>query len=164
MIDGGLAIVQQVVCGQGDQADGGRIARVAIVLDEPEQQAHRALAHVAVVPVAELGVDENGPIGLDGPVPVEYEMRRRHDRQVLVGPGVAFERFGGDADAEVALAVLSPVPGGDDAVAVLDRRVGEILLGRSRIVRGDVDRRKENNRQDQGTNWAMHRRTLPGFT
>ena len=65
MIGRRLAIVQQVVGGQGDQPDGGRIARVTIIFGQPEQQTHRALADVAVVPIADsLGLTTIVPSGL----------------------------------------------------------------------------------------------------
>ena len=143
-----LAVVQQVVGGQGHDADGRRVARVAIILGHSAQRAHRPLADVGVHPIVQLRADEDGAVGLDPPAPGENEIGRRHDRHFLVRPGIAFERLGGHADAEVALAVLAAIPRRDDPVAVLDDRMGEVFLHRRRVGRRRRDRPSEHAQQE----------------
>ena len=115
-----------------------------------------ALAQIAVHPIVEFR-DGDRAVGLDAPARVEDEVRCRRDRQPLVGPRVAFERLGGDAHAEVALAVLPAIPGGDDAVAIFDARMGEVLSGRLGIVCHDPERAEQQTRPEQQTLETAHR-------
>ena len=128
MVGRRLAVVQKVVGRQGDNADGSRVACITIVIGHSQQQAHGSLAKIAVHSIVKPVTDADFPVALNAPRTREDEVGRRHDRDGLVGPGIAFERLGGNADAKVKLAVLAPIPWCDDPVAVFDGRMGEILL------------------------------------
>ncbi|MBP7935835.1 MAG: hypothetical protein KA354_14405 [Phycisphaerae bacterium] len=67
-----------------------------------------------------------------------------------LGPGVAFECFLGDADAEVALSVLSAEPGSDDAVAILGDGVGEVLPCGLGFLGGDGDGAEQDGHSKEG--------------
>ncbi len=160
VIGRGLAVIQEIVGGQGDDADGRRIARVAIIVGKAQQGAYRPLAEIGVHPIVELGVDVDGSVGLDTPSAIEDEMGRRRDRHVLVRPGIAFQRFGRDADAKINLAVLAPIPRCDDPVAVLDDRMGEILFHGLRIGCHRRNRPEQHRRHKQPGRRTEHRRLL----
>ena len=133
MIGRSLAAVEHVVGRKRDQPDRACIARVAVIPDEAGKQARRPLADVAVVPIGQLRVHLNCPVGLDVPMAIEDEVGSLHDGHGGTSPRITFEGFGCDPHAEIALAILPTIPRRDHAVAVLDRGVGKVFLAGERF-------------------------------
>jgi len=169
----GEAVVQQGVGLEGHQADRRRVARVAVIVHQPQQHVRGPLAQVAVVPVVD-GHGRDGAVRGDLPVPVEYVVRDGGSRGLRVGPRVSLERLGRDAHAEVQLPVLRGVPWCDNPIFVVDRGVGVVALlelgragggGKHGRQHGHGDGAKCGNAQDSWTaiGWcaALHGSSSP---
>jgi hypothetical protein len=125
VLGAGLAVVQQQLRLPGDVGDGGRVARVGVVVHPAGKNIGRALTEVAVHPVV-AGRHSDGAGGVDAPQTAEQILGIGGDGALGVGPGIALHGLRGDAYAQVALAVLAGVPGRDGTVDILDGGMGVV--------------------------------------
>ena len=151
MAGGGLAVVEDVIDGEGNVLEGDGVAAVLVVVGEAADDAEGALAEVAAHPGVGVG-DGDGAVVGDFPVGVVDDVGGGGDGFGGLGPGVAFVDVDGDADAFVELAVLAGVPGGDDALLILDGGVGVVVLEDVGGLRG---RREGKGRGDGDKNGLM---------